>query len=252
MKWWFSPRESAWKTPYTLPADTAEAVMADTGNCENFGLLLDRYVAYSAAKGGLQLVREFADRRALGFDFEHQRELLEACRQRWCEQAESLGAVTFTARPQWRVIVGLSTNAVPRRCAVTRRSCAGQVAASPLPGSAADRAWAPPDRWPSSSATGPWLSSLAFRGPLSLLAGSRRFFLSGGYRGRGRFVPGFPGGQWRPFPLGSKLSNFVFRLPGLLSPLLTAVFQPSRLPLQGLELLQSFQRLGFPTLPTGE
>jgi CRISPR-associated protein Cmr6 len=112
MKWWFSPRESAWKTPYPLPADTAEAVMADTGNCENFGLLLDRYVAYSAAKGSLQLVREFSDRRALGFDFEHQRGLLEACRQRWCEQAESLGAVTFTARPQWRVIVGLSTNAV--------------------------------------------------------------------------------------------------------------------------------------------
>jgi CRISPR-associated protein Cmr6 len=110
---WFIPRDKAWKTPYPLPADTAETVMADDGGaCDNFGLLLDRYVAYSASKGGIQLVREFADRRVLVPRFKDQPELFEAYRQRWQDQAESLQAVTFTAHPHWRVIVGLSHNAV--------------------------------------------------------------------------------------------------------------------------------------------
>lgn len=109
---WFMPRNKPWKTPFPLPADTAEAAMADQGNCENFGLLLDRYVAYSEEKGGTQLVREFVDRQALVPDFQQQREMLEAFAQRWREQAKSFGAVTFTARPEWRVVVGLSTNAV--------------------------------------------------------------------------------------------------------------------------------------------
>ena len=28
---WFIPRDKAWKTPYPLPADTADTVMADDG-----------------------------------------------------------------------------------------------------------------------------------------------------------------------------------------------------------------------------
>lgn len=111
MKWLMS-RNKAWKTPFPLPADTAETAMADGGRCENFGLLLDRYVGYIAAKGGLQLIREFSDRQALVPDFQQQEEMLHAVAQRWRARADSLGAVTFTARPQWRVIVGLSNNVV--------------------------------------------------------------------------------------------------------------------------------------------
>lgn len=111
MKWLLS-RNKAWKTPFPLPVDTAETAMADGGGCENFGLLLDRYVGYNAAKGGLQLIREFSNRVALTPDFEKQQEMLQAIAQRWRAQAKHLGAVTCTARPQWRVIVGLSTNIV--------------------------------------------------------------------------------------------------------------------------------------------
>jgi CRISPR-associated protein Cmr6 len=86
--------------------------MADQGRCDNFGLLLDRFVAYDARRGGLQLVREFSDRSTLVPDFSKQQELLDAYRERWRLQAETMGAATFSARPEWRTIVGLSTNAV--------------------------------------------------------------------------------------------------------------------------------------------
>jgi len=112
MVWpWRTPRDLPWRTPYPLPRDTSEALLAE-GHCDNFGLLLERYLAFGDNRGQAQLLRELSDRKALVPDFSGQRELIEAAAARWQQLAEDLGAVTFSARPQWRVIVGLGTNAV--------------------------------------------------------------------------------------------------------------------------------------------
>ena len=112
MNWpWRMPRDLPWATPYPLPRDTSDALMAE-GHCENFGLLLERYLAYGDNRGQLQLLRELTDRKALVPDFTGQKELIEAYHARWQHLAEELGAITCSARPQWRVIVGLGTNAV--------------------------------------------------------------------------------------------------------------------------------------------
>jgi CRISPR-associated protein Cmr6 len=105
------PRDLPWTTPYPLPHDTSQAVMAE-GRCENFGLLIDRYLAYGDNRGQLQLLREFTDRKAVVPDFTGQQELIAAYDARWQLTAEELGAVTFEARPHWRVIIGLATNPV--------------------------------------------------------------------------------------------------------------------------------------------
>ncbi len=110
MNWsWRMPQYLPWATPYPLPRDTSEALMAE-GHCENFSLLMDRYLAYGDNRGQLQLLRELADRRALVPNFTGQTELIEAHHARWQLLAAELGAITFTARPEWRVIVGLGTN----------------------------------------------------------------------------------------------------------------------------------------------
>ena len=54
--------------------------------------------------------RELADRSALVPDFTKQKELVDAYSARWRNLAEEMGAITFSARPQWRVIMGLGTN----------------------------------------------------------------------------------------------------------------------------------------------
>jgi CRISPR-associated protein Cmr6 len=103
------PRDLPWRTPYPLAQDTAAALLAE-GRCDNFGLLLDRYLAFGDNRGQLQLLRELTDRRALVPDFAGQRELIAAHDARWQQTAEELGAITFSAHPHWRVIVGLGTN----------------------------------------------------------------------------------------------------------------------------------------------
>ena len=108
---WRMPQTSPWGTPYPLPRDTSEALLAE-GRCDNFGLLLERYLAFGDNRGQMQLLRELVDRKALVPDFTGQKELIDACRARWDRLAQDLGAVTFTARPEWRVIVGLGTNAL--------------------------------------------------------------------------------------------------------------------------------------------
>jgi CRISPR-associated protein Cmr6 len=112
MSWpWRMPQFLPWATPYPLPRDTSEALLAE-GRCDNFGLLLERYLAFGDNRGQLQLLRELSDRKALVPDFTSQQELIAAWRGRWDALALDMGAVTFTARPEWRVIVGLGTNAV--------------------------------------------------------------------------------------------------------------------------------------------
>ncbi|MEA2499987.1 MAG: CRISPR-associated protein Cmr6 [Actinomycetota bacterium] len=112
MNWpWRMPRDLPWATPYPLPRDTSEALLAE-GHCENFGLLMERYLAFGDNRGQLQIVRELTDRKALVPDFTGQGELIEAYCARWQQLAEELGAVTLSGRPHWRVIVGLGTNAV--------------------------------------------------------------------------------------------------------------------------------------------
>ena len=54
MNWpWRMPRDLPWATPYPLPRDTSEALMAE-GHCDNFGLLLERYLAFGDNRGQLQ------------------------------------------------------------------------------------------------------------------------------------------------------------------------------------------------------
>ena len=112
MNWpWRMPRDLPWATPYPLPRDTSDAVLAE-GRCENFGLLTERYLAFGDDRGQLRIVREMVDRKALVPSFAGQQELIEAHRDRWQHLAEELGAKTLSARPQWRVIVGKGTNAL--------------------------------------------------------------------------------------------------------------------------------------------
>jgi CRISPR-associated protein Cmr6 len=112
MNWpWKMPRDLPWPTPYPLPRDTSEALLA-AGHCDNFGLLLERYLAFGDNRGQAQLLRELVDRQALVPDFTRQKELIDGCRARWEHLAGEVGAVTFRARPEWRVIVGLGTNAI--------------------------------------------------------------------------------------------------------------------------------------------
>ena len=110
MSWsWRMPRDLPWETPYPLARDTAAAVLAQ-GRCDNFGLLMERYLAFGDNRGQLQLLRELTDRRALVPDFVGLHELIAAHDVRWQDTALDLGAITFSARPSWRVIVGLGTN----------------------------------------------------------------------------------------------------------------------------------------------
>lgn len=112
MSWpWRMPRDLRWATPYPLPRDTSEALLAE-GRCENFGLVMDRYLAFGDNRGRLELLREFSNRRALVPDYTGLSELIAAHDARWRQTADDLGAITFTARPQWRVIIGLGTNDV--------------------------------------------------------------------------------------------------------------------------------------------
>lgn len=109
---WRAPRSVPWVTPYPLPRDTAQALMDCKGECQNLGLLMDRYLAYGVSRRGPEFVREFSDRRALVPDFAPLADLVAAYRGRWEQTARALGAVTFTASPEWRVIVGLGTHAL--------------------------------------------------------------------------------------------------------------------------------------------
>ncbi|HZW35165.1 MAG TPA: type III-B CRISPR module RAMP protein Cmr6 [Isosphaeraceae bacterium] len=110
MSWsWRMPRDLPWATPYPLPRDTSDALLAE-GQCENLGLLMERYLAFGDNRGHLQLLRELTDRRALVPDYQGQHELIAACDARWQRTAEELGAITFSARPHWRVIIGKGTN----------------------------------------------------------------------------------------------------------------------------------------------
>src|SRR5262249_11738736 len=72
------PRDLPWASPYPLPRDTSDALLAE-GRCENFSLLMDRYLAFGDNRGQLQLLRELTDRKALVPDFQGQRELIAAC-----------------------------------------------------------------------------------------------------------------------------------------------------------------------------
>ena len=99
MSWpWRMPRDLPGRRPIPLPRDTSEAVLAE-GRCDNFGLLMERYLAFGDNRGRLQLLRELTDRRALVPDFSGLQELIAAHDARWQQTAGELGAITFSARP---------------------------------------------------------------------------------------------------------------------------------------------------------
>lgn len=113
MKNWRVPRFIPWDTPYPLPRDTAEELMAVEGACTNLGLLMDRYLAYSQNRERLpEFVREFQNRQALAIDLSPLADLVAATYSRWQERAAALGATTFQATPEWRVVIGTGNHAL--------------------------------------------------------------------------------------------------------------------------------------------
>lgn len=107
---WRIPRFLPWTTAYPLPQDTAQALLDQEGECDNLGLKMDRFLAYESGRQGLSFVREFANRRALVPDFTPLTDLIRAYEARWHQLAEAIGAGTFRAVPDWRVIIGLGTH----------------------------------------------------------------------------------------------------------------------------------------------
>ena len=103
---WRLPRFSPWTTPYPLPQDTARILMEKEGESDNFGLYLDRLLAYGERRHVLALVREFVTRQALTPDFTPHKALIAALNKRWLQLSRELQAVTFTAHPEWRTLIG--------------------------------------------------------------------------------------------------------------------------------------------------
>jgi CRISPR-associated protein Cmr6 len=108
-RWWM-PRAVPWETAFPLPQDTAHLLVQQELVCENAGLAMERLLAYNDGRQGPEMVRELADRTALALDFSGQAELIEAWRARWQATADAMGAATFHATPEWRVIVGIGAN----------------------------------------------------------------------------------------------------------------------------------------------
>ncbi len=108
-RWWM-PRAVPWETAFPLPQDTARLLLEQEVVCENAGLAMERLLAYNDGRQGPELVRELADRSALALDFSAQAELFDAWRGRWQAAADAMGATTFHATPEWRVIVGIGAN----------------------------------------------------------------------------------------------------------------------------------------------
>jgi CRISPR-associated protein Cmr6 len=108
---WRQPQATPWPTPFPLPKDTAETLLAEGGS-DNFGLLLERYLPFADNRGQVQLLREITDRKGLVPDFGRMKELIEGHCLRWQQLAEDLGAITLRGRPEWRVLVGWATNTV--------------------------------------------------------------------------------------------------------------------------------------------
>lgn len=107
---WRPPRSVPWETPYPLPRDTAQILLDREGECDNAGLLTDRFLAYADTRWGPEFVREFLDRRAITPDYTPHADLIAAFRTRWEEIASAMGATTFSAMPEWRVVIGLGTH----------------------------------------------------------------------------------------------------------------------------------------------
>lgn len=111
VRWWL-PRDLPWATAFPLPEDTTQLLMDQEVVSDNPGLVMDRLLAYSSSRAGVGLVRELTDRSALVADYTRQADLFDAWRDRWLATAQALGATTFVATPEWRVIVGLGTHRV--------------------------------------------------------------------------------------------------------------------------------------------
>jgi CRISPR-associated protein Cmr6 len=111
IRWWM-PRAVPWETAFPLPQDTARLLLQQEVVSENAGLAMERLLAYNDGRQGPELVRELADRSALALDFSAQADLFAAWRGRWQAAAEAMGATTFHATPEWRVIVGIGANKI--------------------------------------------------------------------------------------------------------------------------------------------
>lgn len=109
---WWMPRSVPWKTAFPLPLDTARLLEQRDTLSDNAGLVMDRLLAYGEARQGVELVRELTNRSGLTPDYSAQVEFFDAWLSRWQATARALGAATFRATPEWRVMVGLGTHRI--------------------------------------------------------------------------------------------------------------------------------------------
>jgi CRISPR-associated protein Cmr6 len=97
---------------YPLPLDTVRAFRAAERGCRNFGLLYDCFVGYSPGWSleGSQKYQEAArlvDAANRWASDAAYRAMYQAVRERWQRIMANNGAESFTATPEWRLVVGL-------------------------------------------------------------------------------------------------------------------------------------------------
>lgn len=99
---------------YPLPSDTRKHWHSCQFRCHNLSLLLDRYIGYPQQWGfkeehKLQLLQKLKDH----FDNKNISSLIAAKYSRWQKMIEfSPYAQSFTASPEWRMVVGLGQTTI--------------------------------------------------------------------------------------------------------------------------------------------
>ncbi|NHZ71481.1 MAG: type III-B CRISPR module RAMP protein Cmr6 [Aquificales bacterium] len=94
-----------------VPADTARAYRSGLRGCRNFGLLFDRFVPY--APGWVMEGSQKSDAakkmiaEANGWRDPAYKQMFKAIRDRHAKTIKLLNGRSFTARPEWRLAIGL-------------------------------------------------------------------------------------------------------------------------------------------------
>ena len=126
---------------YPLPKDTKEKFNRRDNKCTNLGLLLDRYIGY---QDGWQFKEEqkAALFKTIEAEFRFDEQLVRHNYARWQAIAQSLPHTqTFTASPEWRMVVGLGqTNILETSMTLDRTTGIPVIPGSALKGLAASYA----------------------------------------------------------------------------------------------------------------
>ena len=100
---------------YPLPQDTQQRFADTNRQCSNLSLLLDRYIGYKSEPQLWQFQEEqkFQFFKEISHQFKFPPGLIEHYYTRWLAMARALPhAQTFTASPEWRMVVGLGQSSI--------------------------------------------------------------------------------------------------------------------------------------------